>query len=63
MCNNPSSISSLNQKSMVGTIGKFNINTIKSIHLLEEDRDADSSIITDLKQIINKYRLTDHGTH
>ena len=56
----PTSISSLNQKSAVGgTIGKFNINTIKSIHLLEEDREADSSIITDLKQIINKYRLTE----
>jgi len=53
---------SINQKSAIGgTIGKFNVNTIKSIHLLEEDKEVDSSIITDLKQIINKYRLTDRS--
>lgn len=49
-----------NQKSEMGQTvgGKFLCNTIKSIHLLEEDKEVDSSIITDLKQIINKYKLT-----
>ena len=37
-------------------MSKFNINTIKSIHLLEEDREADTDIIVDLKHLINKYR-------
>jgi hypothetical protein len=37
-------------------LSKFNLNTIKSIHLLEEDREMDREIIVDLKQIINKYR-------
>ena len=52
---------SFNQKSLMGVTegGKFLCTTIKSIHLLEEDREMDSSIITDLKQIINKYRLSE----
>jgi hypothetical protein len=49
----------MNQKSAVdgGFMQNFNCNTIKSIHLLDEDREADNDIIVDLKQIINKYRL------
>lgn len=49
--------SSHNQISLVegNYLSKFNLNTIKSIHLLEEDRD-DRDIIVDLKHIINKYR-------
>lgn len=37
-------------------LSKFNLNTIKSIHLLDEDRENDQDIIVDLKHIINKYR-------
>ena len=37
--------------------GNFHCDTIKSIHLMSEDHEMDSSIITDLKQIINKYKL------
>lgn len=37
-------------------LSKFNLNTIKSIHLLDEDRENDQEIIVDLKHIINKYR-------
>jgi hypothetical protein len=37
-------------------LSKFNLNTIKSIHLLDEDRETDQEIIVDLKHIINKYR-------
>ena len=37
--------------------GNFQCDTIKSIHLMSEDHDMDSSIITDLKHIINKYKL------
>ena len=50
--------SSHNQISMVegNFLSKFNLNTIKSIHLLEEDRELDRDIIVDLKHIINKYR-------
>ena len=38
-------------------LGRFNVNTIKSIHLLEDDKEEDNDIIIDLKKIINKYRL------
>jgi len=50
--------SNLNQKSAVegGFMNNFNVNTIKSIHLLDEDRDLDTDIILDLKRLINKYR-------
>ena len=51
---------SFNKKSMMrGTTvaGNFQCDTIKSIHLMSEDRDQDESIITDLKQIINKYKM------
>jgi hypothetical protein len=37
-------------------LSKFNLNTIKSIHLLDEDKELDHDIIVDLKHIINKYR-------
>ncbi len=47
-----------NQISMMdgNYLSKFNLNTIKSIHLLDEDREMDQDIIVDLKHIINKYR-------
>ena len=51
---------SFNRKSMVrGTTvaGNFHCDTIKSIHLMSEDHEQDESIITDLKQIINKYKM------
>ena len=37
-------------------LSKFRLNTIKSIHLLDEDKEFDHAIIVDLKNIINKYR-------
>ena len=37
-------------------LSKFRLNTIKSIHLLDEDKELDHAIIVDLKHIINKYR-------
>lgn len=50
--------SSHNQISMVdgNYLSKFNLNTIKSIHLLDDDKELDREIIVDLKHIINKYR-------
>jgi hypothetical protein len=50
--------SQLNQISLMdgNYLSKFNLNTIKSIHLLDEDRENDQDIIVDLKHIINKYR-------
>lgn len=37
-------------------LSKFRLNTIKSINLLDEDKELDHAIIVDLKHIINKYR-------
>lgn len=50
--------SHFNQISLVEghNLSKFQLNTIKSIHLLDEDKDCDRDIIVDLKKIINKYR-------